>query len=330
MSGAQFESQAMLEHLVDYATWNRRLLRNVTGIVVAIVLFNVFVDPYEIFGIVSYRGGFAPNERFNKVDYLLAHSEKYDSFIVGSSVMGQFNPRLLELKRPGQRAYNLSFLRGTPAEALDTLRTLQANGVRIKEIVMGIDVFPFIESSEYVEPFRRPHPAVSGESVASFYLSYVFTSGLVQGINRLSHAFEPQPKIAFDLRGTGEYRLLSYDREILKDQSSFIKRQMAPIADAKRAKFVWVQKRFDELQALKEWLAAGGIRAEFFIHPLHHSTLDLIEQASLTEFRSRVVSILGPVPDYSRTDRITHDDRNYYDRKHYRPFVAEEILGQIL
>lgn len=330
MSRALLEYEPMLGHFADYPTWNRNLLRNVTCIVVSIILFNVLVDPYEIFGIVSYRGGFAPNERFNKVDYLLAHPKKYDSFILGSSVMGQFNPRLLDLKRPGQRAYNLSYLRGTPAEALATLRTLQANGVRIKEIVMGIDVFPFIESSEYVEPFRRPHPSVSGESAASFYLSYVFTSGLVQGINRLSHAFEPQPKITFDLRGTGEYRLLSYDREILKDQSAFIKRQMAPIADAKKAKFVWVQKRFNELQALKDWLAAGSIRAEFFIHPLHHSTLDLIEQASLTEFRSKVLSILGPVPDYSRTDRITQDDRNYYDRKHYRAFVAEEILMQIL
>ena len=315
---------------MDYSTWNRRLLRYVLGVVATILVFNVLVDPYEIFRLVSYRSGFAPNERFNKVEYLLAHPDKYDSFIVGSSVMGLFDPRVMESKRPGQHVYNLSFLRGTPAEVLATLRTLKARSVRIQEIVMGIDVFPFIESSEYVEPFRRPHPAVSGESAAAFYLSYMFTSGIIQGINRLSHAFEPQPKIAFDLRGTGEYHLLSYEREIHSDQSAFIKRQMSPIPDEKRAKFVWVQKRFDELQALKNWLDAGGIRAEFFIHPLHHSTLNLIEQSSMTEFRSKVVAILGKVPDYSRADRITEDDRNYYDRKHYRPFVAEAILAQIL
>ena len=315
---------------MDHANWNRRLLRYVIGVVAAILLFNVLVDPYEIFRLVSYRGGFAPNERFNKVEYLLAHPDKYDSFIVGSSVMGLFDPRVVESKRPGQRAYNLSFLRGTPAEALATLRTLKAHGVKIKEIVMGIDVFPFIESSEYVEPFRRPHPAVSGESVAAFYASYMFTSGIVQGINRLSHALEPQPKIAFDLRGTGEYRLLAYEQEIARDQAAFIRRQMFPLPEANMAKFVWVQKRFDELQALKDWLTSGGIRAEFFIHPLHHSTLDLIEVASMAEFREKVRSILGSVPDYSRVDQITHDDRNYYDRKHYRPVVAKEILGQIL
>ena len=313
---------------MDYVRWNKVLAAMLLVCALAIVLTNVLVDPYEVFRVFPYRGGYSLNERFSKVDYVLKNKTKFNAFLVGSSVMGVFDPEQANALDPHCRFYNLSYLRGTPAEVLATLRTLKTNGVGIRKIVMGIDLFPFIDASEAVEPFRRPHPSVSGESFVLFYSSYLFSSGMLQGYSRLTHAFEPQPNILFDLRGSGQYKLLSYDRDIALNHAAFIKRQFFTHSQAEMpAEFVWVDKRFSELKELANWVREQGIDAAFFIHPFHHSTLTLVDPKSLADFRQRIFTILGVIPDYSRDVHITNDDTNYYDKKHYRPAVARKILA---
>jgi len=96
-----------------------------------VVMFNYFVDPYEVFGHHYLCSGYAVNERFRKVNHLLRGDVQSDSYILGSSVMGVFDPD--EASRiTGHSFYNLSFLAGTPKEAFDTLRALKRHGKPIK------------------------------------------------------------------------------------------------------------------------------------------------------------------------------------------------------
>ncbi len=158
----------------------------------AVVMFNYFVDPYELFGHPYLRSGYAVNERFRKVNHLL-HNESHDSYILGSSVMGVFDPDVAN-RITGHSFYNLSFLSGTPQEAFDSLRALKRHGKPIKEVLIGIDFYQFYERP-HIMSTNRPHPAVSGKSWLSFYSSYLFASGLWQGLTRIAHHLQSQPSI---------------------------------------------------------------------------------------------------------------------------------------
>lgn len=290
----------------------------------AVVAFNYFVDPYEVFGHTYLRSGYAVNERFRKVDHLLHEPTAHDSFIMGSSVMGVFDPNKAS-QLSGRRYYNLSFLAGTPKEAFEVLRALKRNGHPVKEVLFGLDFFTFYEHPKGNSPMTRVHPLVSGETFASFYWPYLFSSGLWQGSTRIAHHFQASPSILFDVDGTGMYHLYDYDRRIATDHAQYI-REMFPANQWGNADVDWIDERFDELSEFCHWLDDNGIRARFFIHPFYRETLNTVSNKSYAEFKTRLRKIRPGIVDLSRAEALMANPYWYYDKRHYRPPVADKIL----
>lgn len=89
-------------------------------------------NPYQVFdvdqGIGEPYTSPATNERYRKVSHLLNQisapypEQPIDCLLVGSSVMGLLDPRLLAQYFPEGRCYNLAFLAGRPGEILATLK----------------------------------------------------------------------------------------------------------------------------------------------------------------------------------------------------------------
>lgn len=288
-----------------------------------VVMFNYFVDPYEVFGPPYLRSGYAVNERFRKVNHLL-HNESHDSYILGSSVMGVFDPDVAN-RITGHSFYNLSFLAGTPQEAFDTLRGLKRHGKPIKEVLIGIDFYQFYERPR-ISPTNRPHPAVSGESWLSFYSSYLFASGLWQGLTRIAHHLQSQPSIFFDVDGTGMYHLYEYDRSRASNAEQYNRDHFQPNA-WNRADIHWVEERFVEFAELCKWLDENQIDAKLFIHPFYRDTLSTISDKSYLEFKARLLKIRPDIVDFSVARDITQDKSWYYDKRHYRAVAADMIMA---
>lgn len=293
----------------------------------AVVSFNYIIDPFEVFSHPYLRGGYAINERFRKVEHLLRADDKHDAYILGSSVMGGFDPAVAN-RYSGHSFYNLSFLAGTPQEAFDTLRALKRAGKPIKEVLVGLDFYQFYERPRML-PSNRPHPAVSGESWLSFYSSYLFASGLWQGLTRIGHNFEKEPAIVFDVDGTGMYHLYGYERARVADPVQY-DHDHFPVNSWNGTDVRWVDERFNEFAAFCHWLDENHIEAKFFIHPFYRDTLATISDSSYQEFMARMIKIRTDIVDFSGDVTITSDKSLYYDKRHYRGVVADGIMHKVL
>jgi hypothetical protein len=206
----------------------------------------------------------------------------------------------------------------------------------VKEVVFGIDMFAFRKIEAHRQLWRQEHPDITGESRYSWWKRNVFGSTLIDGTERLTHNWlHDQPKLIFDFDGTGRYYLARWDREIEKDPQAFIRKQIYEkfnLGDKKPkpAGIALVKERFTELAELKQWLDANGVKAHFWINPIHWKNLATVDDATMAEFRKGVRDAVGDVPDYTLRDDIVREDRLFYEWNHFRPVAGYKILSEVL
>ena len=321
-------------------SWKRWNLALAIGLVVAgasVPAFNLILDPYSVLGTADWmRQGYNVNERFRKVEHLRTHPGEHDSYILGSSIMGLFPPEVAQEVHPDGHWYNLAFLAGTPPEALRALKFLKAQGQPIKEVMFGIDMFAFRKlEGTGSEPWKREHPMVTGESWAKWRTSQVLASTFMDGLEKVGHNFNKQPRLSFDVDGTGRYFLLNWDREIATDHAAFIARQITGKHNGdgsapKRSTVAFIQERFDELGELKQWLDDNGVKSHFWVNPMHRKNMATLSEASIEDFRQRVTAAVGEVRDYSKRADFCDNDELFYEWKHFRPVAAAQIMREVL
>lgn len=294
---------------------------------------NYVIDPYDVFGSKFLRPGVTVNDRYGKIEHLIANPDRYVGVIVGSSVMGVFDPRAIEPDHSEHRFYNLSFFGGTPEETLQNLVALRAQGIIFRKVIMGIDAFAFLEGAEPVDLSRRPHPAISGEHRIQFFLSYLVAPSFKASLGKLAHAGQKHPSLSFDFLETGLYRLPSYEQEIEADPSAFTRKHVSgPQENSVRPVRM---KRIDPLKIdgftrLANWLDSQGIACHYFINPMTRAMRAEVGDENLTEIVHKVSAISkAPVPDYSSSIERKYGDGAFYDLKHVRPRIASEILAEL-
>lgn len=320
----------MHANALTWTTWNRLVIAGAAAATTFVAAFNYVIDPYDIFRSGYLKPGYAANQRFLKVEHILSHKGRYNAFLVGSSAMGLLDPAKASELRPGRSYYNLGFLGGQHTEAFRVLRALRDAGVRIDEVTVGIDVFPFVQSDTPGNGLH--HPVVEGVSRQAFFVRYLFSPSLWPGLNKIEHHFRDAPAIIHDVEHGGQYFLTEYDRQIAADPEAYI-RSRFPSGESKAGtgRAAWIEGRFQEFSEFVEWMRDEGIEARFFIHPFHHSLRGIFPDNAMIEFRARIQEIVGyPVKDYSAMRFITDNDSNYYDKRHYRRHVADFVLWDTL
>ncbi|WP_157199241.1 hypothetical protein [Methylomonas koyamae] len=302
----------------------------------AMPVWNWLVNPYQVFdvdqGIGEPYTSPATNERYRKVSHLLNQisapypEQPIDCLLVGSSVMGLLDPRLLAQYFPEGRCYNLAFLAGRPGEILATLKALIAQGLPLKHIVYGLEPFAF---SDPVNdgPANRLHPIVTGESGWKFYLNYLFEPSLGDGIGYLFDALNHTISVRYDIDHTGRYQLVRYDTEIQRNETEFVKRQFEQGRGPKSVS-PWIMTRFDEFKSLVEFLNSQQIEAHYYLNPLHPSIAKVYGTSELEEFKTRISSRTGGrnIPDCSL---LLSENANirFYDYKHFRTTESTTVLN---
>jgi hypothetical protein len=302
----------------------------------SVATFNLAIDPYSVFKTAEgMRQGYNPNERYRKIDYLVEHPDKYDSYIIGASTMGLFDPAKAQELHPDGRWYNLSFLAGTPPEAMRSLQLLKRRGQQVKEVVYGIDMFAFRKLEHSRELWRREHPLVTGETWVSWWQRHVFASTLLDGTERLTHNLHEVPRLYFDFDGSGRYYLKRWDKQMAQDPNGFAKEHISDLFPNQgkpitAAGIVLVQERFDELKALKDWMDANGIKSTFWINPLYRRNLDTVDVETLDTFRRKVEDAVGPVADYTKRTDFCDNALLFYDWTHFVPKAGAKILEEVM
>ena len=161
----------------------RRFLRKIAPFVIFILVLELVipmaVDPYNVFHWQKIRdNGVEPNSNYIKMQYILHNPDKFDSFLFGSSRTGFVDVE----KIPDGKWYNMSYSEGLPAEHLENLQELIANGIIPKNVMIGVDnISAFVDPSLHQNQFYRiPYPRTHK---LEFYGKYLSIKGVLLSLD---------------------------------------------------------------------------------------------------------------------------------------------------
>ncbi len=310
----------------SWQRWNRWVLSIVIVVALGVVGMNVFIDPYQVFRLVPYRNGFTPNELDNKYMWLNKHPEQTEFLLLGSSRTGIWDPRWFD--HNGQRiSYNFSKLAARPTDIAQLLPALKATGLTPRHIILGIDIFPFLEHPGDRGPAHYPPPFISGESRFTFLARYFFLASFVPSALRLKHAMAEQPELLFDF-STGLYRTPGLIRRRAKDPAAYDAKEYAPIK-ARIAERALSSRELHALDEIAQWCHDNHVDTRVFIHPHHPVIQAQVGQHNLATLAAEVQKRFPDAWDFTHaTD--TCGAEAYLDKKHYTPAIARQLQKIII
>jgi hypothetical protein len=300
--------------------------------VLAIGLFNGFVDPYEIFNSPKISGfnqlkpaKFTNDRLFKAIE--ITHIKPKIILLGSSRTQWGLDPKHPAFDEP---SYNLA-LQG--ANMYETMRYFQhaiANQSQLKTVVVGIDFFMFAESPNKLifKESRLEKKSMTFEDAISvlFSLDALATSQDTIAENRTE-------------RETHEFidgLLLVDPRKTLPGSiEEFTKFIVRGFQDDSQASIS--QKQIDSLKILVKQCQEQGIQLELLISPAHAIQWEanrLNEGWETFEQWKREVVKIAPVWDFSgynsiTTEPIQNQMKNYIDSSHYRKEVGDLILNRI-
>jgi hypothetical protein len=258
-----------------------------------------------------------PNQNFLKVKYILENKNKYDSFIFGSSRVGKIDPKLFK----HNKCYNMTYSEGVPYEHLLNIKLFLKEGVKIKNIFIGLDDFSYEVNpvQHFQDVMRKPHYLASGESILNFYSLYKNLS--------YSHFFTKRNNY-YDINNTGMPL-------VPKKVTNYIEtHKEAHNLDTKFLKPTHYEgnRINDTIITIKEIIKLSkenNINIVFFINPIHKITYLDSNFKNFQNFKKEL-SKITPYYDFSGLNSITKNNYYYYETSHYRLIVGKLIAARIL
>lgn len=296
----------------------------------AMPTLNLAVDPYGLLGTSALRPGPTTAQRAAQLEHLLANPGRYNTLMLGTSVMGINNPAVVERALPGARAYNLSFFLASARDLLLAVQALDRASALPPNVIIGVD--PFLvapRDQDLRQEFRFP-PVVTGESQAKWWLDALFAPSVPHATLKILDQFKPLPSVRFDPR-RGHYELPTANALLLSDPAAHAKKAFTPT----KASFSSDDAVEAELAAIKDlavFLASRATTVVWFLQP----TSAILRQAfrSPSEYEGLMRRIRAAVPahalDLSTPPGVYDDPMAWYDMKHMTASTSAAILQRAI
>ncbi len=294
--------------------------------IIAICTYNYLLDPYGVLR-KDYSGVRSqPNQNFAKVEHILSHPQKYNSFIFGSSRVGRINPTLI----PNGKYYNMTSSLGLPKDHLEQIKLFLENNVKIKNIIIGLgeESYTHFPQNHHNQPMRKPHYRITKENVLKFYSFYLLKKPSYPDFYNLIHT---EKFSKYDISDTGTYSFEGVDEKIEKN----IDLHMNKVSDKLIYKKPHVQSyhnlngTLSDIKEIIEITNIHHIKLIFFIHPIYKITYLNTDLILFSKFLS-ILAELTNYYDFSGLNSITSNFYYYFEPIHYRPSVGNMIIGRIL
>ena len=309
----------------------------------ATVLFYLLFDPFEVLYRYDryYRDpAMIYNWDHNHTEVLrLAYPRyRFDSFIFGSSRSKAFTPEAWQRCLGPARIFHYSALSETLFGVERKLAFLERSGIPVRNCLLVVDGELLARGGNNTGHLFIKHPEISGESRVRFHLT-MFQAFMDPRFlfPYLAHkaGFPVTSRLFYDGDGSeydplyGDLSFLKAERKIVADPDRFFAslRHEFYLRPAQRAPAPPVVGPAQErlLANMARILAASEARVTVVISPLY-------DQIPLNPADVRLLGRLfgsDNVFDYSGSNRFTGETRNYYEPSHFRPHVAQEILGEV-
>lgn len=308
---------------MHWSRFNRIVLSLCLAAAVTVPALNLTIDPYDVFGTGLLGPASTTNERVAKARFVVAQPNAFDTMIMGSSIAGVIDPRLLAA---GGTAYNFSFFSATPGDILKTLQMLERARHLPRRLYVALDPIMFTRPVPGAPQMRLP-PEASGERAWTFWRDYLFAGSTSALIAKVSERLADVRGVVFDLQ-SGAYSLPGHEREAVRDPAAYARRRVdgssVPLAPG-----WWHRPAEDDLVRLVAWLRARPwIDVVWFLQPLHHR-LHAALGADGPTYLQRTRAVVGSALRDLSTHPIGSDSTLWWDLKHYRPAAAPLLVAAL-
>jgi hypothetical protein len=267
-----------------------------------------------------------PNKNVIKVDYILKNKDLYDSFIFGSSRVGAINP--LNIKNG--KYYNMTYSEGIPKEHLLNIQLFLDKGIKIKNLLIGLDDFSYKVSFQ-----KHQHQGLTKAHYLATHTEYPTY------LRELYFRFplgEDRHHIIKKLKGVKGFKLdVSKEYENYKSaQKNFHHSDYTTPQHLNATKFLeptlyegdLIPQTIQDIKAITTLCKNNDINCTFFINPIHHTTYKYLDIAQLDKFKEELAKIT-PYYDFTTPSDITQSNAYWVETSHYTLEVGDMILGRI-
>ena len=257
------------------------------------------------------------NNRLYKPAYIFRFPDRHDSFIFGSSLTSFIRVEQI----PDGRYYNVSYTVGVPAQHLAILKAFLKKGVKIKNVVIGLDGFAFNapEQPQKMHLQRIMHPNAGGPSRLEIFGLYFFRKPSLQELALWKDRL-------LTSRGKGVFFLNNQDEfidQLGKPIFNFTVSQYEPLAYDVRS----MDEAFRTIDEIKTLAHKHDFSLVFFINPFYAQSY-ISNAEALFGVKERLAS-LTDYYDFSGFNSVTTNAMNYYEPTHYRFRVGDMIVKRI-
>lgn len=293
-----------------------------------IVAFNYQVDSYGVFRSEYKHLYREPNRNFLKTDFIINHLQNFDSFIMGSSRVGIINPKSLT----NGNYYNMAYSEGLPQEHLNNIKLFLKSGVKIKNILLGLDDFSFVldPKTHELQPLRRAHYLIQGIKKQTFYTDYLtlkpskfdYTRIYNQGLDKKDY-----PYFIFNLETTGQEDKPKGIDEFIETHTQQHITHPKFLKDSEY-KGERIKKTIKEIKEIVKLSQKHNFKLYIFINPIHHRVYNSTDLKNFNRFKKELAQI-SDYTDFATLNLITKNNYYYYETFHYRENVADLMTQKI-
>lgn len=288
--------------------------------VIPLLAYNLILDPFSVLRKDFDSMWICPNERFVKTDYILRNPAKYDSFVFGSSRVSQIPIAPLN-RATGGRFYNMAVVSGVASENLRTLKLFLGSGVRVKNVLLGLDYFSFqmlplenlVRNTMYPETFKEK---------VKFYYTYLT---LAPDTGMLHEIKFDGTDAAYDLLGTGEYDFVKKEKNLVLHPEEHDPKFRLPVFTICRNR---LDETIGEIREIVDLCEKNDIRLTVFLNPSHAWSYLCDDIAFMNTARARLAE-LTDFWDFSRPGAITEDNFSFIDIIHYRKKIGAMVVERM-
>ena len=293
-------------------------------ILVPLVCFNYMIDPFGYFRTNFSQQQGEPNQHFIKMKMLISKKIIRNSFIFGSSRVGKIYT--FDNSRLGGY-YNMVYAEGVPFEHLQDIKILLRHGVKIKNILIGVDNISYLVAPKLHlnDPMKEPYP--DEKYLRGFIcLKYLLSPRSVFSYRSIGH--RSSFSVNYDIYKSGSPIVIGKDDWVEKNTS-------VHVADKKFLFPAWessykprVSSTISEIKSIKNICDSNSINLILFVNPMHEVTYRKQNIDIYFQFLRKLAEI-SDYYDFSGINKITTNNYYYYETSHYRPIVGDMIVNRI-
>ena len=265
-----------------------------------------------------------PNTKVLKVEYILANKKKYDSFIFGSSRVGNINPFNIK----NGTYYNMTYSEGIPKEHLLNIKLFLNEGITIKNLLIGLDDFSYQVSfnTHQTQGLTKLHPMASEISWLKFYKDYFFRFPTSEDRNHIKTKLKTSsdfskinikqdPKIYLDdllHKNDMDYNTSKHLHKKEFDKPTYYSGNT-------------LESTLEDIKNIKQVCQSHQINCIFFINPMHKTTYDFSNIPLLKKFKQELAKITDYY-DFAYPHPINNNNFYWHETSHYRSIVGDIMI----